>query len=93
MPGTGATIESDSLSLLRMITRKWKAPWSLIHILEDIWCSMHALEGHITHIFREGNTVADALANDAVQLQHTMEFYGFMDLPNHIRRCINMDKL
>lgn len=50
------------------------------------------MQGRVTHIFREGNTIADALASEVIQLKQTMEFYYFIDLPTNIRRCINMDK-
>lgn len=45
-----------------------------------------------THIFREGNSVADALAGEVVESQNFKEYYSFLELPSKTRKLINMDK-
>lgn len=88
----GITMETDSLTLERMIEKQWKVPWELIEIIEDIRVKSQSLQGNIIHIFREGNTVADALANEVIEAQNTKEYHCFQDLPVSIRKQINMDK-
>ncbi|KAK4724055.1 hypothetical protein R3W88_026834 [Solanum pinnatisectum] len=65
-----------------MIENQWKVPWELIEIIEDIRVKLQSLQGNIIHIFREGNTVADALANEVIEAQNTKD----------IRSQINMEK-
>ena len=47
---------------------------------------------NITHIFREGNNVADLLANEVVKTQQRKEYKNFADLPSNITSQINIDK-
>ncbi|KAG5619506.1 hypothetical protein H5410_004724 [Solanum commersonii] len=75
-----------------MIEKQWKAPWELIEIIEDIRFKLQSLQGKIIHIFREGNTVADTLANEVIEAQHTKVYLSFQDLPASIRKQINIDK-
>lgn len=60
--------------------------------MKYIWCKLHVVQGKITHIFRKGNTVENALADEVIGLQQIKEFYYFMDLLANVRKCINMDK-
>uniref|UniRef100_M1BF38 RNase H family protein n=1 Tax=Solanum tuberosum TaxID=4113 RepID=M1BF38_SOLTU len=88
----GITIETDSLSLKKMILNQWKVPWEIVERIEDIRQSLQQLDARIIHIFREGNTVADSLANEVIDTQYTTEYNNFQELPSNIRRLINMDK-
>lgn len=46
----------------------------------------------VAHILREGNSLADYIANYA--LDHgPLERFGFQDLDSHARRLVNSDKL
>lgn len=71
-----------------MLDRQWKVPWTMIKLIEDIWCKLHIVQRKVTHIFREGNTVVDALANEVIDLQETREFFCFMDLPTNIKGAL-----
>ncbi|KAH0669679.1 hypothetical protein KY289_024172 [Solanum tuberosum] len=82
----GITMKTYSLTLKRMIEKQWKVPWELIEIIEDIRVKLQLLQGNIIHIFREGNTVADALANEVIEEQNTKEYHYFQDLPASIRK-------
>uniref|UniRef100_M1BLN1 RNase H family protein n=1 Tax=Solanum tuberosum TaxID=4113 RepID=M1BLN1_SOLTU len=86
------TIETDSLTLKKMIKRQWKVPWELIEQIEDIRVKLHSMQGQVIHTFREGNTVADALANEAIDSKEKKEYHNFNELPTNIRKCINIDK-
>ncbi|XP_049388482.1 uncharacterized protein LOC125852843 [Solanum stenotomum] len=88
----GITIETDSLSLKKMLLNQWKVPWEIIKRIEDIRQRLQQLDARIIHNFREGNTVADSLANEVIDTQYTTEYNNFQELPSYIRRLINMDK-
>ncbi|KAG5579245.1 hypothetical protein H5410_049872 [Solanum commersonii] len=53
---------------------------------------LQQLNANIIHIFREGNNVADLLANLVVESQQRKEYNNFEELPTNIRRHINIDK-
>lgn len=88
----GITIEINSLMMVKIINRQWKIPWALVKEIEEIWSKIQAVQGQITHIYREGNAVTYSLANDMVEVQQTKIFTHFVDLPTNIRRYINIDK-
>ncbi|WMV50754.1 hypothetical protein MTR67_044139 [Solanum verrucosum] len=88
----GVIVETDSLSLKRMIEKQWKVPWELVERIEEIRVLVHKLQALLTHTFREGNCVADSLANEVVESQSTKEYNTFQELPSSIRRHINLDK-
>lgn len=46
----------------------------------------------IKHTYREGNILADYLANMAFDTTGKFEIYNFSDLPNQARRILNLDK-
>ncbi|WMV47500.1 hypothetical protein MTR67_040885 [Solanum verrucosum] len=75
-----------------MILKQWKVPWEIVERVEDIRKRLHQLDAKIIHIFREGNTVADSLANEVIETQDTKEYHIFQELPGNIRRLLNMDK-
>lgn len=85
-------IKIDFLALKKMIKRQWKVPWKLIELIEDIRVKLHSMQGKLIHIFREGNTAADALANEVIDSQEKKEYHRFNQLPANIRKCINIDK-
>lgn len=80
----GVQIETDSLLLTKMINRQWRVPWTLMDLIDEIKFKMNAVHGSIKHVFREGNQVADALANEVFEAQQTKIFSNFTDLPANI---------
>ncbi|XP_060216354.1 uncharacterized protein LOC132643852 [Lycium barbarum] len=58
-------VETDSMLLKNVIEKRWNCPWHIINILEEIWRIMGERTILINHIFREGNKLADFLANVA----------------------------
>ncbi|WMV19697.1 hypothetical protein MTR67_013082 [Solanum verrucosum] len=75
------TIETDSPTLKMMIEREWKVPGDLIEMIEGIRVQMQLVQANIKHIYREGHTVADSLANEVVDTQDTKEYQSFYELP------------
>lgn len=51
------------------------------------------MQGQVIHIFREGNVVAAALANEVIESQQTKVYNHFMELPAKIRKQVNVDKM
>lgn len=49
------TIETDSRTLLNIILGKWKCPWDIVEVIEEIDNNVKLLNAKIQHIIREGN--------------------------------------
>lgn len=56
-------IESDSLIIINMIKKEVNLSWKLKDIIEQIWDSNISGNFKFQHCLREGNMVADFLAN------------------------------
>ncbi|XP_060202124.1 uncharacterized protein LOC132630571 [Lycium barbarum] len=84
-------LETDSLVLLNILQDTWIIPWELRNQVEEIKQDMRAIQVQINHIFREGNMLADFLANHA--LDHAeIKVHDFILKPPEGRRILNMDK-
>ncbi|PHT39643.1 Superoxide dismutase [Mn], mitochondrial [Capsicum baccatum] len=75
-------IESDSLLIVRVLKREWKVLWEVIELLEDIKRNKEHLEIQIKHIYREGNALADYIANLAIDNTSKLSFHSFQQLPS-----------
>ncbi|WMV45249.1 hypothetical protein MTR67_038634 [Solanum verrucosum] len=53
---------------------------------------MQKQKAKLKHILREGNQIADYLANLTINQTNKQEFNGFTNLPTTDKRIINMDK-
>ncbi|XP_060195431.1 uncharacterized protein LOC132624709 [Lycium barbarum] len=85
-------IETDSLLLKNIILKVWETPWQIIEMVEEIWRLMNNKTVRVIHIMREGNMLADHLANLA--LDHgEVDSESFQELGMQGRRWINNDKL
>nr|XP_009777125.1 PREDICTED: uncharacterized protein LOC104226764 [Nicotiana sylvestris] len=87
-----AIAETDSMLLKNIIEESWKPPWYITEHVEEILRLKEQSIIKVTHIFREGNTLADHLANYALDEGNT-ECHGFWDLDSKGRRIINEDKM
>ncbi|KAH0655677.1 hypothetical protein KY285_030559 [Solanum tuberosum] len=85
-------IETDSLVLKNIVERVWKVPWKVVNILEEIWKLMQGKTLIISHNFREGNKLADYLANLALE-KGTIQVNCFQEFESQIKRIENNDKL
>ncbi|WMV25242.1 hypothetical protein MTR67_018627 [Solanum verrucosum] len=85
-------IETDSLSLKKIIQQTWRVPWEIAEKVEEIREIMEKIKAKITHIFREGNSLADSLANIAIESQAEHQYSSFQELPLKERRILNTDK-
>ncbi|WMV49324.1 hypothetical protein MTR67_042709 [Solanum verrucosum] len=85
-------IETDSLSLKKIIQKAWRVPWELAEKVEEIREIMQQISATITHIFREGNGLADSLANIAMESQSEHQYLRFQEFPLKEKRILNVEK-
>lgn len=89
---THIELQTDSMLLKNVMKGRWTCPWNLIGYVEDINVLMATCEVKVSHIMREGNKLADHLANYGLDFGH-MEAHGFGGLDTQGRRIVNSDKL
>ncbi|KAH0712441.1 hypothetical protein KY289_008400 [Solanum tuberosum] len=87
-----AIIETDSLSLKKIILKTWRIPWEIIEKVEEIWELLQKTRATITHVFREGNCLVDALSNIAIESQRDNEYQAWQELPLVLKKILNSDK-
>ncbi|KAL2237447.1 UNVERIFIED_CONTAM: putative ribonuclease H protein [Sesamum indicum] len=63
-------VETDANIAIKLISSSPKGPWHLQNLLQQIRELLSQTEFKISHIFREGNQVADYFANQACFSQH-----------------------
>ncbi|KAK4717905.1 hypothetical protein R3W88_016243 [Solanum pinnatisectum] len=72
-------IETDSMSLMKMILKTWRIPWKIAEILEYIIREVEQQQVTIKHIYREGNQMAYYLANLAIGQTEIQEYENFTE--------------
>ncbi|XP_059295500.1 uncharacterized protein LOC132048832 [Lycium ferocissimum] len=87
-----AQIADTTNMLKRILEGSSSTLWHLITIIEDIQMFIQLCSVYMQHIYREGNKIADYLANMALDTGSKLEINGFQDLPSTGRTLINMDK-
>ncbi|KAI3446364.1 hypothetical protein Pfo_003029 [Paulownia fortunei] len=85
-------IEIDALAVIHILRSSALGHWRLQQLLVNIKNVLHHMTTSITHIYREGNRVADFLANAACDTTSSKTFTA-KDLYGHILRFIRMDQL
>lgn len=72
-------IESNSLALVNIVRNVWQIPWEMIEVVKEIRHLISNINVTIIHIYKEGNTFADYLANLATNtyLEHPIIFNSF----------------
>ena len=84
------TIEGDSLSIIKMAKKEWEHPWYLSNFLEGIWENLAGFDTRFQHTFREGNKVADLLANHGYE---EMDIQFFDNAPVFIKPALFDDNI
>lgn len=75
-----------------MLTGKWQTPWHIADMIQQIQEYMQHTEHIFQHILREGNQLANTLANRALD-KGDATFTSFTTLDREIRVIINSNKL
>jgi len=85
-------LETDCLTMINFIKGVWRVPWEISETVEEIKTMILKQGVKIQHIFREGNQLADFLANHAAEIDRKAEYQSFKELPSTGRKIINTDK-
>lgn len=85
-------IQTDSLLLCKILQEEWTSPWEIAELVTEIKLCMHQKEHVYQHIMREGNQLADHLANKAMNNGRFI-INDFYNLDTKSRKIINSDKL
>lgn len=70
----------------------WGVPWEVADMVEEIQQQIHKQHIHIQHIFREGNQLANYIANLAKGEGTTIVYKEFKQVPKQGRQIININK-
>lgn len=76
---TQICLQTDSMMLNNVIEGIWKLPWMIAEYVKEIRRIMDSCNDRISHIFREGNKLADHLANYALDYG-SIECASFLEL-------------
>ncbi|XP_075091485.1 uncharacterized protein LOC142171695 [Nicotiana tabacum] len=85
-------LETDSMVLKKCIEGEWDIPWSIMEEVQKIVEIKAHFNVIFQYVFKEGNTVADSVANTTFYFGGTISFQSFDDLPNAGKTLINQDK-
>lgn len=78
----------DSNTLVELIKHREKPPWKAAK-----WWQQLLFQAGVFHTYREGNTVADALANAGVDKQHNNIYLAETELPLLARGSLRLDRI
>lgn len=53
---------------------------------------MESINGQISHIYRERNSLADNLANYVIDMEGWLQVSSFTRLPMHAKKILNIEK-
>ncbi|XP_049359182.1 uncharacterized protein LOC125823854 [Solanum verrucosum] len=89
-----AEVVALRMAVKNMVDGSWDIPWEVSLEIRRIQELMKGMEVVIEHTFREGNKVADFLANLVFSFEGTeiISFNTFQDLPKEAKTLLNMDK-
>lgn len=78
--------------MVKIINKVWKVPWKIAEAYDELQFFLRDLEVITQHIFREGNKLADYMANLAVESSDKQIFNSFQQVPTMGKKIINADK-
>jgi len=86
-------IQGDSKIILDAITGLSTCGWKLSDIISDIQTILHGIPNvSFSHTYREGNSVADGLANFGQEFQIWRVWRQISSIPGHIGMLIHKEK-
>ncbi|WMV51941.1 hypothetical protein MTR67_045326 [Solanum verrucosum] len=85
-------VESNSLTLIKILRGESKIPWEISGMGEFLRSHLQARNIQLIHTFREGNQLADHLANEAFNHAVKVQYHNFNQLPCVARKILNMEK-
>ncbi|WMV60306.1 hypothetical protein MTR67_053691 [Solanum verrucosum] len=60
-------MQTDSMLMNKVLTGEWAIPWNIADTVEEIKACLEGKQLNFQHIMREGNQLADYLANKAIE--------------------------
>ncbi|XP_019232503.1 PREDICTED: uncharacterized protein LOC109213197 [Nicotiana attenuata] len=84
-------LHTDSMMLRNVLNGEWKIPWGIVQQVEEIKELLTKANVSVAHTLREGNKLADHLANYALDFGD-IEAQEFWELDIQGRRIVNDDK-
>ncbi|KAH0678618.1 hypothetical protein KY284_019703 [Solanum tuberosum] len=63
-------IQTDSMLMYKVLTEEWAIPWNIADTIEEIKACLEGKQHNVQHIMREGNQLADYLANKAIEEEY-----------------------
>ncbi|XP_070002680.1 uncharacterized protein [Nicotiana sylvestris] len=84
-------LQTDSMLMKNVLEGKWGAPWNINEYFEEIKTLIEECNVRVSHILREGNSLADYIANCALD-SGDFEAQGFAQLDSNSRMIVNLDK-
>lgn len=84
-------LELDFLLLVQILQGEIICPRKFFYYVQAIKFLLQRYTCFIPYVFREGNVVADWLANEAVNHQENKVFYSIQELPKHIKGALVLD--
>ncbi|KAL0345710.1 UNVERIFIED_CONTAM: hypothetical protein Sradi_4402300 [Sesamum radiatum] len=85
-------IETDATAINKIISAPQRGAWNLQATLQNICKILSQMEHKLSHIFREGNQVADFLANQACYNQQLCIF-NEETIPGKVKGMASLDSL
>lgn len=82
---TPQQVELDSKVLVDLLIHRKQPPWHALYWWQELQELRHFFSPSIIHTYREGNSLADCLANEAIAQQHNQLFFAEADLPLSVR--------
>ncbi|XP_019430038.1 PREDICTED: uncharacterized protein LOC109337513 [Lupinus angustifolius] len=83
-------LECDSTTVVDIFNHKAKVLWKISNAWEQCKSKLLSINFHILHIFREGNTCVDKLANYAIDYRHNS---SWNKSPTFIKEDYNRNRL
>ncbi|KAM3235236.1 hypothetical protein P3L10_015272 [Capsicum annuum] len=87
-------LETDSLAVKQFVEGNWHTPWLIAMETRRIHPLMKGMQVLIKHTYREGNGVADFIANRIFSFAGTdrLTYSTYQQLPKQAKALLNMDK-
>ena len=88
------SLEGDSNNIIRCIKGVIQPTWTIAHIIEEIHTSLGNFDSiHVSHDYKEANSVADWFANEAVKQEKVMIWNTGEDTPKNVKSLIKLKKI
>ncbi|KAH0709944.1 hypothetical protein KY284_011371 [Solanum tuberosum] len=86
-----ALIESDSLTLTKMIRKEWRVSWQQAEIIEEVQ-GLLITQFNIKRVFRDSNKLADKIANEAFNYENAMQIQNYNHLSAECKIILEEEK-